>query len=852
MLFDVIKTDEREEKYLFAEYQTGSTPNSIYVRSDDNRFVYGNTDQLKGKVFGVEKDSYITTLFTEWCETYGFEPQVVEYADISCMNAALDAGEIDAGVYGGKTMDGYATIAEFSPTPYYSIFRLDEIDLKSKVDSAMSSILSDDALYGDRLLEKYASSSSSVMSALSSSEAAFVAEHPTVTVAALENDAPYYWIDSHGKARGALVDYCAKLGQLTGLSFSIKAYSSQSDAVSAVKSGEADMIGIYSNGLVAAYRSGLELTSTYASEDVVEVTHAGTNPEDIKRIAVKERSKKGFEDTLGLKGVEYVGYETAHDCFDALSSGEVDAMISGSPSATYLINQTNSSAYTIQSIPTLKMEMCGALGPRSDDLCSILNKAIAVSTSDFDAYLSTNTMTEDSVKTMVSRLSPAIIVGVGAGLSALVVGLAASLAMLAKRQREAASVAAAKADNARRKTEILAAQRANEERNDFFSAISHDMRTPLNAIIGFSTLAKEKEQNPEVDDYLNKIQLSGNVLLGLIDDTLTISKVSSGKLRLNLAPVDSAILFNSVVVTIGEFAKQHQVSFEFVDESMRRTIMADELNVEKIFLNLLSNAVKYTPAGGHVRLIVKNEEGAHETPDSVLIVEDDGIGMSAEFLPHIYEPFVQENGQSGSSSGNGLGLSIVKQLVDLMGGTIDVESEKGKGTRFTVRLHFEEADPALAERGIVSNASDPKGDPSVNLKGRRVLLCEDNRLNAEIAQAFLSQEGVEVDLASNGEEGVATFAKSEPGAYAAILMDVRMPVMDGLEATRAIRALDRDDAATIPVIAMTADAFEDDIKKCLDAGMNAHIAKPLDPAKVHSTLVAEVGRSHRGIDSAKH
>ena len=257
--------------------------------------------------------------------------------------------------------------------------------------------------------------------------------------------------------------------------------------------------------------------------------------------------------------------------------------------------------------------------------------------------------------------------------------------------------------------------------------------------------------------------------------------------------------------------------------------MADRLNLQKIFLNLLSNAVKYTPAGGHVHMLLRNEPEDSPSPDSLLVISDDGIGISEEYLPHIYEPFSQEQRHGTGPTGTGLGLSIVKRLVDLMGGTIDVKSVRDQGTTFTVRLHFAEADEAAAAEntGISSD---------VDLSGKKILVCEDNELNQEIARTLLEAKGASAAIAANGREGLEAFSNSEPGEYAAVLMDIRMPVMDGYEAAQAIRALDRPDAKSVPIVAMTADAFADDVRKCLESGMNAHVAKPIAPEKLYAAI----------------
>ncbi len=362
----------------------------------------------------------------------------------------------------------------------------------------------------------------------------------------------------------------------------------------------------------------------------------------------------------------------------------------------------------------------------------------------------------------------------------------------------------------------------------FFSDISHDMRTPLNAVIGFSLLGQKTELSAaDKDGYLKKIESSGKLLLDLINDTLTISKANMGKLQLKPAPVDIAALMESILEPIRIIAKEKQITLHFSAAGYRpRTVLADVLNVQKIFLNLLNNAVKYTSAGGNVWVTMDEADGALQVK-----VRDDGIGMDRDFIAHMYEPFAQEQRDGYAGTGTGLGLAIVHQLVDLMGGTIAVESEMNRGTTFAVCLPL----PETRQAGTGKAAAKAAPDLS-KLKGKKLLLCEDNALNREIVCELLRDLAMEVDAVENGKLGVEKFSASHIGEYSAVLMDIRMPVMDGYTATRLIRGLERPDAATIPVFAVTADAFLDDQQKGKQAGMSGYLTKPIDPSQLAAAL----------------
>ena len=407
-------------------------------------------------------------------------------------------------------------------------------------------------------------------------------------------------------------------------------------------------------------------------------------------------------------------------------------------------------------------------------------------------------------------------------------------------------------------------RRAIDSKREFLSNISHDMRTPLNGIIGFTGLAMASHSEKEIQEYLQKIKVSGGLLLDLINDTLMLSKLESGKLRPKYEIIDNRTISTRVIVPLKEAAEKKNITF-IADRSKSPQVLlkADRVNTQKIFLNLLSNAIKFTPEGGEVAIIMEQLQEPIYNCNFRFIVRDNGIGMSPEFLEKMYEPFAQENViETENQYGTGLGLSIAWQLVQLLKGHIEVKSEVGKGTEFTVFLPLPLATPeeaaVAADKAALHTSDDvwiPNNDISKEVRdvyesiasvgarhveapagASKILLCEDNDLNTEIAATLLQQKGYEVACAINGKQGSQIFAESEPGEFAAILMDLRMPVMNGYEASRTIRNMNRPDAKKIPIIAMSADAFAEDRQQSQDAGMNAHLAKPVDPDLMFRTL----------------
>ena len=376
-------------------------------------------------------------------------------------------------------------------------------------------------------------------------------------------------------------------------------------------------------------------------------------------------------------------------------------------------------------------------------------------------------------------------------------------------------------------------EKAVHAKSEFLSRMSHDMRTPMNAIIGLSSLAMDTDASSETKDYLEKINASGKYLLGLINDTLDMSRIESGKLTLNPEPYPGHEFAQMLRNLICPKAEQKNVVF-LVDEAFDTapTLLVDKLRFAQIFVNLANNAVKFTPKGGSVSITLEFFKDQNDIQTFSIAVKDNGIGMSPEFQKRMYESFEQEQrDRSSDEVGTGLGLSIVKRLVDMMEGTITCDSEPGKGTTFHVAFsaHFVDHYPCkVSEQQAAVDLS--------LLSGKHVLLAEDHPLNIQVAVKLLEKHKVFVEVAKNGLLAVSMFDASPVGHFDAILMDIRMPGMDGLQAANAIRALKRPDAHTIPIIAMTANAYEEDVKKSTEAGMNAHLSKPIEPQLLYETL----------------
>ena len=392
-------------------------------------------------------------------------------------------------------------------------------------------------------------------------------------------------------------------------------------------------------------------------------------------------------------------------------------------------------------------------------------------------------------------------------------------------------------------TALAEAERANKAKTVFLSNMSHEIRTPMNAILGLNTIAaSDPTASSEVKKHLEKIGSSARHLLEIINDILDMSRIESGRLTLKNEPFNFSRAIDQVNSIIGGQCKDKGLAYKCtLNGQFDECYIGDAMKLKQILINILGNAVKFTPEGGSVNFEVAEDSRSDGKVVLKFVASDTGIGISKEFLPHIFDTFSQENSSAAGSYGStGLGMAITKSIVELMNGTISVESEKGKGTTFTVTVTLEESAAKNSETAggeeAQSGCAAQNDSAGTDLTGCRILLAEDVPVNAEIVKMILGMRKIEVDTAENGKIATEMFAQHDPGYYAAILMDMRMPVMDGLEAARTIRSMERSDAGTIPIIALTANAFDDDVQRSLQAGLNAHLSKPIEPAALFRTL----------------
>ena len=607
----------------------------------------------------------------------------------------------------------------------------------------------------------------------------------------------------------------------------------------ALQDHEIDMIYYVGRNPDFAEKHGFTLTNaawTYSLMAVTDEPHFNEN--EVYTVAVP-RENEALKQHIVFSYPQWrlVGYDSLPDAADMLMNEKADCFLLGTSKALKYDNRRD-----FKSIPLIKtMEACFAVRNGEETLLTILNKTLKTMPSDMlTSALAIYDSTADKVtfSDFIKDNLPAVFVTSGLFTFSIIVVV---LVLLRKARKAEASARLAADDtqklNDRLETALKKAEAASLAKTRFLNNMSHDIRTPMNVILGYAQLMEEelKEKDlPETKEHLEKLQQSGKLLLSIINNVLDMARIESGKMEIDESYSRIENLRQSVFTVFDAEARKKKIAFRYSVNVEHEHVLTDVTKVKEIFVNILSNAMKYTPSGGSVT--VSLEELPCDEPGYMIVrtrVSDTGIGMSQDYLTRIFEAFTREKNTTRSKiAGTGLGMSIVKRYVDLLGGTIQVESELGKGSTFTVTLKHKIADESFYENRKIEN---PETGTEI-LEGRNILIAEDNDLNAEIAEAILKRAGLKTERVVNGIQCVNMITKMPADTYDMILMDIQMPEMDGYEAARAIRQLPDREKACIPIIAMTANAFEEDKKDAMAAGMNGHMAKPIQVEQLLSML----------------
>ena len=826
-------TEDRAEEMLFSDEPMGEEKYYLYVDLSRADISASNFKTLNGKKVGVLMGTEPEVMLTEWEEKYGIKTQHVNISNNEDVKQKLANHEIDCFVSLEESLWaelGISTITRVGKSSIYYVLNKDRSDLKEELDNAMRALDEAAPFYTADLCKKYFSLDYKPI--LTGEEKAWLRKHGAIRMGFLTSDRGVSTYDpATGEITGTITDYIQFATDCLGnqeLEFHLVGYDDKEAELNALKSGEIDMVFHFDQSPNLAEEYRVACTNTTWTSNMMAVTNKQLFIEnEVNRIAVPQ-NKISLTRYIAFyyPQWEIVDCDTQEDAIKLVKDGQADCFVTGiSSEGNY------SKKYGFYSVPLPNpANSCFAVNSGNRSLLSILNKTIKAMpanmlTSSLAMYKSSSRKV-----TLIDFIKDNFFMVLLISSIAVAVVLLTILKLLQKARKAEAAARKAANDtqelNAKLQVAVENAESANRAKSTFLFNMSHDIRTPMNAIIGYADLASRHLDDPaKLEKYMENIQVCGQNLLMLLNNVLDLARIENDKTEMEYSVSDVDKDFRNCVAMFQNQADSKGQTLMVTAHLLYPYVYADIPHLTEVCTNLVSNAVKYTGAGGTIHCDVTQKPGKKEGwCDMVVTVADNGIGMSQEFQKHIFEPFERERTSTVSKvEGSGIGMGIVKKLVELMSGTVEVESKIGVGSKFTVTIPCRIASGDETQAKRETNPSDQKC-----LCGTRILLTEDNDLNAEIAVELLREEGCTVDRAKDGVECVDMLEKAANGTYQMILMDIQMPVMNGYDAAKKIRRMDDPQKAGIPIIAMTANAFSEDKQAALDVGMNDHIAKPIN------------------------
>ena len=826
-------TEDRAEEMLFSDEPMGEEKYYLYADLSRADISASNFKTLNGKKVGVLMGTEPEVMLTEWEKKYGIKTQHVNISNNEDVKQKLVNHEIDCFVSLEESLWadlGISTITRVGKSSIYYVLNKDRSDLKEELDNAMRALDEEAPFYTADLCKKYFSLDYKPI--LTGEEKAWLRKHGAIRMGFLTSDRGVSTYDpATGEITGTITDYIQFAADCLGnqeLEFQLVGYDDKEAELNALKSGEIDMIFHFDQSPNLAEEYRVARTNTTWTANMMVVTNQQLFTENkVNRVAVPQ-NKISLTRYIAFyyPQWEIVDCDTQEDAIKLVKDGQADCFIIGvSSEAKY------SKIYGFYSVPLPNpAKSCFAVNSGNRSLLSILNKTIKAMPANM--LTSSLAMHKSSLRkvTLSEFIKDNFVMVLLVGSIAVAVILLTILQLLRKARKAEAAARKAADDtqelNAKLQVAVEKAESANHAKSTFLFNMSHDIRTPMNAIIGYADLASRHSDDPaKLKKYMENIQVCGQNLLMLLNNVLDLARIENDKTEMEYSVSDVDKDFRNCIAMFRNQADSKGQTLTVTTHLLHPYVYVDIPHLTEVCTNLVSNAVKYTGAGGTICCDITQKPGEKEGwCDTVVTVADNGIGMSQEFQKHIFEPFERERTSTVSKvEGSGIGMGIVKKLVGLMGGTVEVESRIGVGSTFTVTIPSRIASEDEIQAKRETGPSDQK-----SLFGVKILLAEDNDLNAEIAVELLQEEGSTVDRAKDGVECVDMLEKAANGTYQLILMDIQMPVMNGYDAAKKIRRMDDPQKADIPIIAMTANAFSEDKQAALDAGMNDHIAKPIN------------------------
>ncbi len=828
---DIAYTDNRAKEMLFSEEPMGDEKYVLYADLTNTDILSSDYKSLNGKRIGVVKGAKPEYMLTNWENKYGIHTEHVNVGNNEDVKKKLANDEIDCFVSLEESIwseIGISSVTTIGKSDIYFAINKERSDIKQELDYAMRQLDSDSPFFKDDLYKKYFTLNYSQF--LTKNEKLWLEEHGGIRIGFLDNNPIVFSMDKKsGEIRGTLSEYIAYARDCLGnhtLEFDIQAFDDYDKMIEALQNKKIDVIYYASKNPNIAEDNGYALTNAAWTYGLMAVTDKGDFDENKSYTVAVPKEKVALKQHIAYSYPQWklVNCKSIDDGANMVAKGKVDCFIMGTSQALIYDNDKN-----LKSVPLTKtMEACFAVKDGEATLLSVLNKTIKAMPSDMlTSAIAMYDSTSDKISLYKFIKEHLVFVLVWAFSFITIILLLFRKAKIAEANAKLAAENTQKL-NIELRSALKSAEDASLAKTQFLQNMSHDIRTPMNAVLSYGKLMENELRNNEISkisEQLAKQQQSGNILLSIINNVLDMARIESGHMEVNENYANIEIIRQRLFEMFVDEAKKKNIDFRYKINVEHTHVLTDVTKVEEIFVNILSNAMKYTPSKGSI--IVKTEELPCDESGYMIIktsVSDTGIGMSEDYLETIFDSFTREQNTTTSGiSGTGLGMAIVKKYVDLLGGTIDIQSELGKGSTFIVTLKHKIAD----ESYCLNRQEENVGTSHEILEGKNILLAEDNDLNAEIAIAVLENAGLKVDRVENGIECVNRIIEMSAGTYDMVLMDIQMPEMDGYTATQTIRELPDKAKASIPIVAMTANAFEEDKKKALAAGMNGHIAKPI-------------------------
>lgn len=818
-------SERTAEMFAYPDYNTGYSRSMLLARQDDYSLHSYDVKSLNGKTIGVYENAVENIRrLKEFLSFNGLKCTLkyYTYEQISVKGNLYDYlknGEVDMLLgNSAETGGGFRSVASFDAQPHYIVARPGDQEVIDGLNKALAKIYEANPNFAVERYEAHFAQLKAIDIQLSQEERNFVKQKETVTVAVTRSLHPLLCINEPEDAHdGVLPAILNKISQFSGLTFSLLYADNYADALRMVQDGEADMMGTFVGTREEVADKNLALTEPYTVMNRILVRHKAVSyPADDLTAAVLDG--RMLPDEIKAEQIRY--YANITEALKAVDRGEADFLCGLSANIEQEIQRNYFSNLVPVTLNDSRNEIRFAVRkPVETELFSLLNKSInSLSSDEVDAIMDENMISIGENRLSLTDFIYAHPVSFVMGTAGVLILAVVIILVLARMHMRAAIM----------EKEVEKTTAESRAKSDFLSRMSHEIRTPMNAVVGLADLTSMMDDvPPRVQENLSKIRSSSHYLLSLINDILDMSRIDRGMMTIASEPFSLGRMLDDLQSMMTAEADRRSLIFELHKRLAYDGLIGDVVRLRQVLTNLLSNAFKFTPAGGTVRLVVEEIDGNDEGITIEFHVIDTGTGIATEDQRRIFESFEQAGANRYKSQGTGLGLSISRRIVELMGGELSVTSEPGKGSDFYFTITLPQGQP------LPEPAPDKRTDM---LKGVRFLLAEDNELNAEIAAELLRMQGAAIDRAENGKQAVDMFVSHAPGTYQAILMDIQMPEMDGLEAARAVRAVQRPDAAAIPIIAMTANSFKEDIDAATEAGMNGFIPKPLDTNYLYDVL----------------